>query len=135
MIKDHMKNQFYIDFKLRAQFLNWVVNTTAIAGVEDAAIILRSIMLMDRYYSKVRDHTKLNLQLTGTTCLFMLSKMNDVRPMNKEYLYNVLCFKKYHRRDFDNREIDILSTVMWDIDTPTIIDFCLVYHFHMLSLC
>lgn len=75
---------------------------------------------------------KTQLQLTGVTALFIASKFFEVEPMNLDVCYENVCFQKYAMEEFMDKEIDILKILDCDIDSPTILDFSLIY-FKMLK--
>jgi hypothetical protein len=63
---------------------------------------------MDRFYDQTKEtHSAKDLQLTAVTALFLSSKNLEVDPLDLSTCVKSLCFNKYSRQQFLQKEAAI----------------------------
>lgn len=89
---------------------------------------------MDRFYRlEPLAQSQGEIQLTGVTSLFIISKFFEVEPLILSQVVTDLCFEKYNPTDFIARETAIIARVGCEIDAPHVLEFALLY-FRMIKL-
>ena len=96
---------------------------------EDQTLPFVAINMMDRYFRhtpKANSETP-QVQLTGLTGLFMVSKYFEIQPIFLDQLVNEMAYKKYNAKQFLDKETELMSLLACDIDPPNHFDFTLLY--------
>ena len=97
-------------------------------NIEDRTVIYQAINLMDRYY-EVLPHSmpQKDLQLTAVTALFIASKNLEVEPLDMKACVRDLCYNKYSKQEFLNKEAEIRLAINYEVEAPTGLDFIMLY--------
>ena len=123
-----MTNQKEITRHLRAAIIDWLFEVGSKMDIKDKTVLYESANLMDRFYSKVKkSYPSSDLQLTAVTALLISSKNLEVEPIDLDTCIKQLCFKKYSRSQFLNKEKDIRKLTGYENETPTTLDFLMLY--------
>jgi len=83
---------------------------------------------MDRFYQA--QNTCLpsrDLQLTAVTALFIASKNLEVDPLDLKTCVQTLCFSKYSKQQFLEKETVIRQATDYENEAPCTLDFVLLY--------
>ena len=67
-----------------------------------------------------------DLQLTGVTCFFIASKNLEVDPLDLRTCIKTLCFNKYSKSHFLEKEADLRKSIGYENEAPTILDFIML---------
>ena len=82
---------------------------------------------MDRYYdSQVYSLPCEDLQLTGVTALFVASKNLEVDPLDLRTCIKALCFNKYSKSQFLEKESELRKAIQYENEAPTVLDFIMM---------
>lgn len=96
--------------------------------MEDKSIVFQAINLMDRYYDSLTTSMPAkDLQLTAVTSLWIASKNLEVEPLCLKTCCQVLCFNKYSKTQFLQKEFDIRKSTNYVNEAPSILDFLIFY--------
>jgi hypothetical protein len=122
-----LSNQAHITREYRASLIDWLFEVGTKLRIEDRSVIFQAVSLMDRYCdSQVGNMPQNDLQLTGVTALFIASKNLEVDPIDMRTVISVLCFNKYSKTQFLERETLIRQATQYENEAPTILDFIVV---------
>ena len=92
--------------------IDWIFEVGGKLGIKDKSVIYLALSLMDRFYEAQDEElpTK-DLQLTAVTSLFIASKNTDVDPIDLQTCCKTLCFNKYSKSQFLNKEAAIRKAI------------------------
>lgn len=83
---------------------------------------------MDRFYTC--QHSSLpskDLQLTAVTALFIASKNLEVDPLDLKTCVTTLCFNKYSKTQFLEKECAIRKATNYENEAPCCLDFIMLF--------
>lgn len=91
-------------------------------------MVFQAINLIDRFYdSQTTNMPAKELQLTAVTSLFIASKNLEVDPLDLLTCCKVLCFNKYSKNQFLQKEYDIRRATLYENEAPSVLDFIILY--------
>ena len=97
-------------------------------NIEDKQVIFQAVNLMDRYYSaQLSSLPAKDLQLTAVTALFIASKNLEVDPLDLKTCVQTLCFNKYSKMQFLDKEALIRRACQYENEAPSCLDFIMLY--------
>ncbi len=103
-----LSRQSQITRHLRASVIDWIFEVGGKLGINDKFVLYLTISLIDRFYeAQEEDFSTKDLQLTAVTSLFIASKSIDVEPIDLQTCCKTLCFSKYSKSQFLNKETAI----------------------------
>jgi len=83
---------------------------------------------MDRFYdSQTTSMPTKDLQLTAVTSLFIASKNLEVDPLDLKTCCKVLCFNKYGKNQFLQKEQDIRRATRYENEAPSVLDYIMLF--------
>ena len=83
---------------------------------------------MDRFYDLTTEiFPAKDLQLTAVSALFLASKNFEVDPIDLSTCVKTLCFNKYSRQQFLQKETSIQKLTMFENESPSVLDFIMFY--------
>ena len=97
-------------------------------NIDDKSVLFQAFNLMDRFYQN--QHSCLpsrDLQLTAVCSLFIASKNLEVDPLDLKTCVVTLCFKKYSKSDFLEKESLIRRACLYENEAPSSLDFIMLY--------
>ena len=112
---------------LRAKMVDWMIEVLTSFNCSDKTFFL-AIRIMDQYL-KQTETKKLtdDLHLIGVTSMFLASKYEDVYPLHMKVIYEKIAHKKLETKVILNCEYDILKTLQYSLQIPTIYEFARRY--------
>lgn len=88
--------------------IDWLFEVGTKLNVDDKTVLFQAINLMDRFYDQSKEtHAAKDLQLTAVTALFLASKNLEVDPLDLSTCVKSLCFNKFSRHQFLDKEAQI----------------------------
>lgn len=114
--------------QLRAAVIDWLFEVGMKINVDDKQVLFQAVSLMDRFYQA--QNTSLpsqDLQLTAVTSLFIASKNLEVDPLDLKTCVQTLCFNKYSKKHFLEKESAIRTACEYENEAPCTLDFILLY--------
>ena len=83
---------------------------------------------MDRFYTAQFSFLPAkDLQLTAVTALFIASKNLEVEPLELRTCVQTLCFNKYAKSAFLDKESQIRKACQYENEAPCTLDFIMLY--------
>lgn len=129
-----MSKQQLITRHLRASVIDWLFEVGTKLGIDDKSVIFQSINIMDRFYeSQTVNLPQNDLQLTAVTALFMASKNLEVDPLDLKTCCTTLCFNKFAKSQFLQKESDLRKATQYENEAPSVLDFLMLY-LHLIKL-
>jgi hypothetical protein len=123
-----MTSQPDITRQLRAAVIDWLFEVGTKLNIEDKTVLFEAINLMDRFYDQTKELLPAkDLQLTAVTALFLASKNLEVDPLDLTTCVKTLCFNKYSRVQFLQKEASIQRLTNFENESPSILDFLMFY--------
>lgn len=123
-----LTNQVKITRQLRAAVIDWLFEVGTKINIEDKQILFQAVNLMDRFYTKQEQSLpSKDLQLTAVTSLFIASKNLEVDPLDLRTCVKNLCFCKYARTEFIEKESCIRKACVYENEAPCVLDFIMLY--------
>ena len=123
-----LTNQANITRQLRASVIDWLLEVAVKLSIEDKQVIFQAVNLMDRYYSAQPSSLPAkDLQLTAVTALFIASKNLEVDPLDLKTCMQTLCFNKYSKSQFLEKEGHIRKACHYENEAPSCLDFIMLY--------
>lgn len=126
---------------MRTYMIDWLLHVTEYLGAKtcsDKSLVFQAMCLLDRYLAKKRGsscHKDIagikEYQLMAVTSLFIVSKLTEIEPIDLETCSNVICYRRFHKSRFVRMESEIVFTLEFRLDSPSISHF-LGYFFTLL---
>ncbi|PAV77820.1 hypothetical protein WR25_19960 [Diploscapter pachys] len=107
--------------KMRSILIDWIVQVQQRFSLLPDTLHL-TVFLLDKFLSVARDVTKTELQLVGTTCMFIASKFEEMYPpvlSDFEYMAD----NAFAKRDIIRMEMRILDAVGFNLGRPNSLQF------------
>ena len=121
---DYMSKRTDINSKMRSILNDWLVEVHMKYKLVPETLYI-TINIIDRYLS-LKDIKRNKLQLVGVTSMFIASKYEDIYPPEvKDFSY--ITDHAYTKKEILNMEIDILSSLNFNITFPTPFRFIEIY--------
>jgi len=115
-----------INPKLRSRMIDWMVEVFSAFKSQRAAFFLAS-QLFDTYLFKSKEPVDpKQVHLLGLTCMYIASKMEDIRPLGMKQVTKAIGHKQFGWQEVKDMEFDLLSSFKWKVGLITSLDF-LVY--------
>jgi hypothetical protein len=103
--------------------VDWMIEVMSQFGCSSQTYFL-AVSLMDRYFANKRTVVQASeLHEIGVSCMFIAAKYSDVVPLFMSRLTKKIAHGKLSAKQVSNREMDILSTVDFNVSPPTTLDF------------
>jgi cyclin B len=144
-ISNYMDNQNDINEKMRGILNDWLIEVHLKYKLVPDTMYL-TINLIDRFLSK-KKILRTKLQLVGVTAMFIASKYEEIFPPEaKDFVY--ITDNACNKKELLNMEVDMLSTLNFDITIPSqyrflelykqilnLSDIMFNYSYYLLDLC
>ena len=109
--------------KFRAKMLDWMIEVLKFYGQTEQTVF-RAWWFLDFYLLRTNVSVKpLDLHLLGSTCIFLASKQEEIRPIKLSVLISEICKNKVTSDDIMNKEFEIMNTINFMSQTPNF--YCL----------
>jgi len=120
----YMTGQSDINARMRAILVDWLVEVHHKYNLQTVTLFL-TVQLLDRFLQASQTHRK-QLQLAGLGALLIASKFEEKSPvMVKDLVY--ICDNAYTKKDVNRMEAEMLTTVAFNLCTPTASHFLDLY--------
>lgn len=107
--------------KLRARMMDWMIEVLKIYQQSEDTIF-RAFGIMDDYLSLTSGVVKpADLHLLGSTCMFIASKQEEIRPIKLTALAVDICKEKIPVEQIMAKELEVLLTVGFRSQRPDIL--------------
>lgn len=109
-----------IQAKYRVNMVDWMVEVLNIFD-QGMSTVFKAISILDHFFLNSKQRLNLNdLHLFGATSMMMASKYESVRPITVDNFTVKICKCKYSKDDILNAEIQIFSSLEFNLQRPTI---------------
>jgi len=99
---------------LRAKMVNWMIEIHDFFHLSKRTFFL-SVAIMDNYYAKTqRILSESDVHLTGLTCMFMASKLEEVIPLRLKIVYDKIGRRQIAKELIVQKEQEIFQTLDYD---------------------
>lgn len=107
--------------KLRARMMDWMIEVLKIyQQTEDT--LFRAFGIMDEYLSLTNGVVKpADLHLLGSTCMFIASKQEEIRPIKLTAMVVDICKEKITAEQIMTKELEVLLTVGFRSQRPDLL--------------
>lgn len=120
----YMSKQPDITYSMRAVLIDWLSEVCEEYRLQQATLYL-CISYVDRFLSKMAVN-RAKLQLLGTCCMYLASKMEEIYPPNiNEFVY--ITDNSYTKKQVIEMEKLVLQTLNWHLICPTMNSFVTRY--------
>lgn len=104
--------------KLRARMMDWMIEVLKIYQQSEETLF-RAFALMDDYLAQTKAVVKpADLHLLGSTCMFLASKQEEVKPIKLSALLVDICKDKIPVEAIFAKELEVLSTIGFRAHRP-----------------
>lgn len=117
--------------KLRSKIMDWMVEVLKLYNQREETIY-RSFYILDLYLQKKKININY-LHLIGTACIFIASKNEEVNFLPTQIILDKICYNKFTKKDLLAAELDILNTINFRVNFPSIYDI-LTCTFNLLDI-
>ena len=112
-----MKNQQYINCRMRAIIVNWIIEVHDRFKLLPDTLFL-SVIIFDRYMSVINNIDKNRLQLIGVTSLLIACKYEEIfSPEVRDFI--CILDREYEREDLMEEENNILKILKFEVMYPS----------------
>ena len=112
---------------LRAKMVDWMVEVLTNFKCHDRTFFL-SVGLMDRFFkNKTSSKPISELHLIGVASMFLASKYEDILPLRMDTVHEKIGHKKLTPASIRNCEEDMLTTLGYFLQAPTVYEFAKRY--------
>lgn len=116
-----------ITASLRAKMVDWMVEVMTSFKCKDQTFFM-AVSLMDRYLDKkVQRKLISELHVIGVTAMFLGSKYEDILPLRMSTVVDKIAHRKLSMEVIRKYEDDILVTLDYYLQVPTILEFLTRY--------
>eukprot|EP00340_Litonotus_pictus_P013021 CAMPEP_0170538124 /NCGR_PEP_ID=MMETSP0209-20121228/103125_1 /TAXON_ID=665100 ORGANISM="Litonotus pictus, Strain P1" /NCGR_SAMPLE_ID=MMETSP0209 /ASSEMBLY_ACC=CAM_ASM_000301 /LENGTH=304 /DNA_ID=CAMNT_0010839757 /DNA_START=937 /DNA_END=1848 /DNA_ORIENTATION=+ len=109
---------------MRAKMVDWMIEVLHNYKTNENTFFL-AVELLDAYLTS--NCTKLvlpsDLHLLGCTCMFLASKIVDIRPLKLRTVYEKIAHEKLPLSEIKNQETEILRALKFNVNIPTVLDY------------
>lgn len=139
--KSKISRQFQNDFnkiteKMRAKMVDWMIEVLDNYKCDNNTFFL-AVELLDAYLSC--NNTKVimpsDLHLIGCTCMFIASKVVDIKPLRLKAIEEKISHGKLTKVDIKSEEDNILKILKFNIVFPTIFEYSEIFVFELFINC
>ncbi len=125
ILPDYMAKQRYIDIGMRTILLNWIVQIHTTLKCQFQETLYLAINILDRYLSHpdCNEVPTYRFQLIGCIALMIACKFEEIYNVLNATITRELCASVYTNTDIVRMEMDMLMTLKFDINVPTILNF------------
>lgn len=117
---EYMQDQTEINPKMRGILVDWLVEVHLKYKLRNETLFL-TVKLIDQLLSKRRVARK-RLQLVGVACTLVSAKYEEIFPPElRDLVY--ICDKAYSKEEILQMEIEVLTTVEFNLRPPTAVPF------------
>lgn len=96
--------------------------------IDDKQVIFQGVYLMDKFYSEHKtEMPSSDLQLTAVTALFIASKNLEVDPLDLKTCVETLCYNKFSRSQFLDKEVKIRKVAAYENESPCPLDYVMIF--------
>jgi hypothetical protein len=114
--------------------VDWMIEVLTNFKCEDQTFFI-AVNLLDRYLKKQHEaHEIADLHLMGVTSMFIASKYEDILPLKMKMVYEKIAHKKLSIEKMKHMELNILKTINYKIQAPTVLDFLKTYLKYVLNI-
>lgn len=107
-----------ISEKPRARLLDWMIEVLKIYQQSEETLF-RAFNLMDEYLTHTAEAVKPgDLHLLGSTCMYLASKQEEVRPIRLHALLDDICKHKFTAEEVFAKELDVLRAIGFRTQKP-----------------
>jgi hypothetical protein len=118
-----------IDSCVRTKMIDWMIEVLY-AYNSDPPTLFLAIHLFDLYLSKSKSVLSNNdIHITGITCLYIASKMEDIIPLRMSHIKSKIGHNKFSEKEIRKKEKIILETIEFDIISTSTYDFIKTFIF------
>lgn len=111
-----------INKEYRAKMIDWMIEVTTTFKCDTETFFL-SVKLMDKFMKKLPNSLDLSkLHCLGVTCMFIASKMQDVKPLMLEIIVKKIAHNQLTKTEIRETEKLILNTLDFNINLVTVYD-------------
>jgi cyclin B len=108
--------------KFRGKIMDWMIEVMKIYKQKDETVF-KSLFIMDSYIAKRKTSIKsTELHLISACCMMIASKQEEVKPIRLKTVFEDVCKQKYTKAELVASEVDILMTVGFRTNVPTMFD-------------
>lgn len=113
---------------MRKKMIDWMIEVFGEFNC-DIQTFFKAVSIMDTFLSKSHNtYQNKDIFLIGTTSIFIASKFVDNHPLKMDMIIYKIAHKELTEEEIRNKEKEILRTINFEIDFPTVLDF-IEYHF------
>lgn len=134
-ISQMFQNEFNkISEKMRSKMVDWIIEVLFNYKTSENTFFL-TIELMDAYITNNSSKviTPSDLHLIGCTCMFLASKIHDIRPLKLKIVHEKISHEKLQISEIKEQELEILRTLKFHVNLPTILDYSNIYCFELFN--
>lgn len=121
--------------KMRAKMIDWMIEVLHNYKTNDNTFFL-SVELLDSYLTNNCSKLILpsDLHLIGCTCMFLASKIIDIRPLKLKTVYEKIAHEKLSMTEIKSQELEILRTLKFNVTLPTLFEYTSLYSYELFIL-
>lgn len=134
-ISQMFQNEFNkISEKMRSKMVDWIIEVLHNYKTSENTFFL-TIELMDAYITNnsAKVITPSDLHLIGCTCMFLASKIHDIRPLKLKTVHEKISHEKLQISEIKDQELEILRVLKFHVNLPTILDYSNIYCFELFN--
>lgn len=114
--------------------VDWMIEVLCNFNCDDLTFFL-AVSMMDRYFDRATEVLgATDLHLIGVTAMFLASKYEDIFPLKMKTVFEKIGHEKIKIGEIKQKELQILATLSYKIQTPTALDFMKYYLLEMLDI-
>ena len=136
MTKTYQTDYNKINEKMRVKMIDWMIEVTNNYKCDENTFFL-AVELLDSYLTNnyLRIIIPSELHLIGCSCIFIASKLNDIKPIKLKIIEERISHGKLTKDEIKEEEQRILITLRYNVIFPTVYDYGIRYLFDMFRIC
>ncbi|CAD8210507.1 unnamed protein product [Paramecium octaurelia] len=118
----------------RALMVDWMIQVFGCHQLTTQNTFFRAVNLMDAYLKNTeQQYTDSDIYLLGVTCIFIASKIEDIKCFDIETIIIVLSHNKFSAHQIKKMEKDILETLNYNTNFPTLNEYLQYLNFQLFG--
>lgn len=124
-----------VNERMRAKMVDWMIEVLYSYETNENTFFL-AVELLDSYLTNNCSRLILpsDLHLIGCTCMFIASKILDIRPLKLKTIYEKIAHEKLSTKEIKDQEVEILKVLKFNVYLPTIYEYSSLYSYELFIL-
>lgn len=121
--------------KMRSKMVDWMIEVLFNYKTNENTFFL-AVEILDGYLTNNNSKVILpsDLHLIGCTCMFLSSKVIDIRPIKLKTVHEKIAHEKIQTHEIKAQEQEILKVLKFNVNLPTILEYSSIFCYELFNI-